>query len=43
VADLVAVRADSVGDAVARAPADRIVWRRGRVVARTEVTVATAI
>ncbi len=43
VADLVAVRADSLGDAVARAPADRIVWRRGRVVARTEVTVATAI
>ncbi|RBQ19214.1 hydrolase [Spongiactinospora rosea] len=34
-ADLVAVRAVSLGEAVARAPADRIVWRRGRVVSRT--------
>ena len=43
IADLVAVRADSVSDAVARAPADRIVWRRGRIVARTEVDVVTAV
>jgi cytosine deaminase len=33
VADLLALRADSVGDAVAAAPADRMVWRAGRLVA----------
>ncbi|MDF5758317.1 amidohydrolase family protein [Spongiactinospora sp. TRM90649] len=43
VADLVALRALSVADAVAGAPADRIVWRRGREVARTEVSTVAAI
>lgn len=37
-ADLVAIAATDVGDAVARAPADRLVWRRGRLVARTSTT-----
>ncbi|SFF40532.1 amidohydrolase family protein [Curtobacterium sp. YR515] len=36
-ADLLAVAATSVTDAVANAPADRIVLSRGRLVARTEV------
>ncbi|CAM3376787.1 amidohydrolase family protein [Occultella aeris] len=36
-ADLVAIRADSVGDAVALASAERLVWRAGRLVARTAV------
>ncbi|TDE95901.1 hypothetical protein EXU48_06490 [Occultella glacieicola] len=36
-ADLVAIRADSVRDAVALAPAERLVWRAGRLVARTAV------
>jgi cytosine deaminase len=43
VADLVALRADGPGDAVARAPNDRIVWRHGRVVARTEVAGEVAL
>lgn len=38
-ADLVALSAADVADAVARAPADRLVWRRGRLVARTTTTV----
>ncbi|ACQ79939.1 Amidohydrolase 3 [Beutenbergia cavernae DSM 12333] len=37
-ADLVAVRADSLEDALALAPAERIVWRAGRVVSRIAVT-----
>ncbi len=37
-ADLVAVRAASVGDAIAFAPEDRVVVRGGRVVARTRIT-----
>lgn len=37
-ADLLAIRATSLADAVGRAPADRVVWRAGRVVARTTVT-----
>ncbi|MFV0287428.1 MAG: amidohydrolase family protein [Demequina sp.] len=37
-ADLVAIRADHLTQAVAEAPADRIVLRRGRVVARTSST-----
>lgn len=43
-ADLLAIAATSVTDAVANAPADRIVLSRGRLVARTEVrtTVAAA-
>jgi len=40
-ADLVAVRAASLGETVAFASADRVVLHRGRVVART--TVATRI
>ena len=36
-ADLLAVRAGSLADAVARAPQDRIVVRRGRVVSRSTV------
>lgn len=36
-ADLVAVRADSVGEAVALAPGDRMVWRAGRLISRTAV------
>lgn len=36
-ADLLAIAATSVTDAVANAPADRIVLSRGRLVARTEV------
>ncbi|OII04018.1 amidohydrolase family protein [Curtobacterium sp. MCBA15_008] len=36
-ADLLAVAATSITDAVANAPADRIVLSRGRLVARTEV------
>ncbi|MFI6600027.1 amidohydrolase family protein [Nonomuraea sp. NPDC050536] len=43
VADLVAIRADGPHDTIATASADRIVWRRGRVVARTEVSGETAI
>lgn len=41
-ADLVAVRADSLGDAVAFASADRVVLHRGRLVSRTTVTTRTA-
>ncbi|WP_110590000.1 amidohydrolase family protein [Microbacterium suaedae] len=37
-ADLLAVRADSLAEAVASAPADRIVISRGRVVARADTT-----
>lgn len=37
-AELLAVRAGSLADAVASAPADRIVISRGRVVARTDTT-----
>ncbi|WP_043841960.1 amidohydrolase family protein [Amycolatopsis taiwanensis] len=37
-ADLVAIAAADLGDAVAGAPADRLVWRRGRLVARTSTT-----
>ncbi|WP_221585835.1 amidohydrolase family protein [Microbacterium sp. G2-8] len=37
-ADLLAVRAASLAEAVATAPADRVVISRGRVVARTETT-----
>ncbi|WP_353988441.1 amidohydrolase family protein [Ruicaihuangia caeni] len=37
-ADLVAVRATSLADLIGRAPAERIVFRRGRVVSRTAVT-----
>ncbi|MFE6970426.1 amidohydrolase family protein [Isoptericola sp. NPDC057653] len=36
-ADLVAVRAGSLEDALALGPADRIVWRAGRLVSRTGV------
>ena len=36
-ADLVAVRAESAEDALALAPADRRVWRAGRLVSRTGV------
>lgn len=43
VADLVALRADSLTDAVARAPADRLVWRRGCLVARTQTVSEVAI
>lgn len=38
-ADLVALPAHSLGDMVARAPVDRLVWRRGELVARTATTV----
>lgn len=41
-ADLVAVRADSLGDAVAFASADRVVLHRGRLVSRTTVSTETA-
>ncbi|CAH0304081.1 hypothetical protein SRABI128_04274 [Microbacterium sp. Bi128] len=41
-ADLVAVRADSLGEAVAFASADRVVLHRGRVVARTTVSTRIA-
>jgi len=41
-ADLVAVRAASIGDAVAFADADRVVIHRGRLVSRTTVTTLTA-
>ncbi|GAA1706308.1 amidohydrolase family protein [Microbacterium sediminicola] len=37
VADLVAVRAVSIEEAIAYAPAERTVFRRGRVIARTRV------
>ncbi|NHI17895.1 amidohydrolase family protein [Microbacterium excoecariae] len=37
-AELLAVRADSLADAVAFAPAERIVFSRGRVVARIDTT-----
>ncbi|WP_182113210.1 MULTISPECIES: amidohydrolase family protein [unclassified Actinotalea] len=37
-ADLLAVRAASLGDAIALAPADRLVLRSGRVVSRTTTT-----
>ncbi len=43
VADLVALRVDGLSDAVARAPADRLVWRRGRLVARTGTRVEVAL
>ena len=42
-ADLVAIRAASLGDAVAFASADRIVLHRGRVVSRTTVSTQTAL
>ncbi|MCD2168582.1 amidohydrolase family protein [Microbacterium sp. JC 701] len=42
-ADLVAVRAASLGDAVAFADADRVVLHRGRLVSRTTVTTVTAV
>jgi len=41
-ADLVAVRADSLGEAVAFASADRVVLHRGRLVSRTTVSTRTA-
>lgn len=41
-ADLLAVAAASIGDAVALAPAERIVIHRGRLVSRTTVTVESA-
>jgi cytosine/creatinine deaminase len=41
-ADLVAVRADSIGEAVAFASADRVVVHRGRLVSRTTVSTRTA-
>lgn len=41
-ADLLAVAAASLGDAVALAPAERIVIHRGRLVSRTTVTVESA-
>jgi cytosine/creatinine deaminase len=37
-AEFVAVRGANLGDAIARADQDRIVWHRGQVVARTTVT-----
>ncbi|WP_147918851.1 amidohydrolase family protein [Ruania zhangjianzhongii] len=36
-ADLVAVRADSVGEAIALAPGERMVWRAGQLISRTAV------
>ncbi|MFJ3029291.1 amidohydrolase family protein [Curtobacterium sp. NPDC087080] len=42
-ADLLAIAATSVTDAVANAPADRIVLSRGRLVARTEVRTTVAL
>ncbi|MEV8240062.1 amidohydrolase family protein [Microbacterium testaceum] len=41
-ADLVAIRADSLGEAVAFASADRVVLHRGRLVSRTTVSTETA-
>jgi cytosine deaminase len=41
-AELLAVRAESLTDAVASAPADRVVIHRGRVVARSTVTTTIA-
>ncbi|WP_285138374.1 amidohydrolase family protein [Microbacterium sp. lyk4-40-TSB-66] len=41
-ADLVAVKADSLGEAVAFASADRVVIHRGRLVSRTTVSTETA-
>ncbi len=41
-ADLLVVAAGSLGDAVALAPAERIVIHRGRIVSRTTVTVESA-
>jgi len=41
-ADLVAIRADSLGEAVAFASADRVVIHRGRLVSRTTVSTETA-
>ncbi|KQQ09578.1 amidohydrolase family protein [Rathayibacter sp. Leaf296] len=41
-ADLLAIRADSLGEAIAFAPADRIVVRAGRVVATTATTTTLA-
>jgi cytosine deaminase len=43
VADLLAVRAVSLDDAVARTPDDRIVIGAGRVIAATETTRRTAL
>jgi cytosine deaminase len=37
-ADLLAIRGDSLADAVAAAPADRVVFSRGRIVARSHTT-----
>jgi cytosine/creatinine deaminase len=37
-ADLLAIRAATLADAIGRAPVERIVWRAGRVVARTTVS-----
>jgi cytosine/creatinine deaminase len=37
-AELIAVRGASIGDAMAKADQERIVWHHGRVVARTTVT-----
>jgi len=42
-ADLLAVRAESLDDAVARCPDDRVVLSRGRVVAVTETSRRTAL
>lgn len=42
-ADLVALRVDTLDGAVAEAPADRLVWRRGRLVSRTETVSEVAI
>jgi len=42
-ADLVAVKADSLGDAVTFASADRVVLHRGRLVSRTTVSTQTAL
>jgi cytosine deaminase len=42
-ADLVALRVDGLDGAVADAPADRLVWRRGRLVSRTETVSEVAI
>ena len=41
-AELLAVRATTVREAVASAPADRVVFTRGRIVARTTTTTAIA-
>ncbi|GAA2799965.1 amidohydrolase family protein [Kribbella solani] len=37
-AELVALGADDLGDAIARAPGDRLVWHRGQLVAQTVTT-----